>query len=101
MRIPVLAALAALLTASMPALAQDPAKPGCADTKSSGAATPQAQGPASGTAPGSSGSTGWTGGTGGSYGGTSPHAPTAASPNPQPPTAQGLDPTKPDKPANC
>ena len=62
------------------------------------AATPPTPGPSSGTAPGNSGSTGWTGGLGGSHTGTSPHAPTSGSPNTQPPTSTGLDPTKPEDP---
>lgn len=44
------------------------------------------------------GSTGWSGaGLGGSHNDTAKSGPTQASPNPHPPTAQGLDPTKPQK----
>ena len=71
---------------------------GGASAQSSGpspAATPPKTGPSSGTEPVNSGSTGWTGGTGGSNTGTSPHAPTPGSPTEHPPTATGLDPTKP------
>lgn len=58
-------------------------------------ATPPARGSDSGTAPGGMGSTGWSGGTGGSHIGTSPSGGTPASPDRQPATTQGLDPTRP------
>lgn len=86
-------AVLALLTAG-PAFAQD-TKPGCGTAAPTTAATPPAQGPSSGTAPGGMGSSGWSGGTGGSYVGTNPQGATPASPSSQPATATGLDPTKP------
>lgn len=58
-------------------------------------ATPPAHGSGSGTAPGGMGSTGWSGGTGGSHIGTAPSGTTPGSPQPHPPTVQGLDPTQP------
>ena len=63
------------------------------------AATPPARGADSGTAPGGMGSTGWTGGTGGSNVGTAPSGATPGSPNQQPQTVQGADPSPKNPPA--
>jgi hypothetical protein len=95
--------IALALVAALPLLgalapagrAADPPRSPCATDRVAQPATPPARGPDAGTAPGGMGSTGWSGGTGGSYIGTSPAGATSASPNAQPPTAQGLDPTRP------
>ena len=81
-------AIASVLASGALAQAQNSAKP-------NEPATPPKSGETNGTGPGEMGSTGWTGGTGGSHIGTSNHAPTPGSPTSQPPTAGGLDPTKP------
>ena len=68
------------------ARAAAPAKPGTATEK----------GPDSGTK--NMGATGWSGGgLGGSHNETSPSGPTAESKTEHPPTAKGLDPTKPER----
>ena len=73
--------------------ASQPACPATAPPAAS--ATPPTSGPNSGTSPGGMGSTAWSGGTGGSYVGTAPAGGRPSSPNPQPDTASGLDPTRP------
>ena len=92
-RLSLLAFAGCLCLSALPVSAQTTSDCSMASPKE--AATPPAQGPSSGTAPGGMGSTAWSGGTGGSYVGTHPGAPTASSPNAQPATAGGLDPTKP------
>ena len=90
---------AVLLLVATPVLAQQSPRPAnesnsqCEQAAPQQPATPPAQGQDSGTAPGGMGSTAWSGGTGGSHIGTTPSGPTPASPDNQPATAQGLDPT--------
>ncbi|MCW6510885.1 hypothetical protein [Lichenifustis flavocetrariae] len=87
---------ALVLSATIPALAEDP--PSTQSLKAPGdctrteAATRPAPAAADGTAPGNAGSTGWSGGTGGSYVGTVPAGAAPDSKTFQPATARGLDP---------
>ncbi len=89
-----------LLLLGAPAFAQqqerndNPRHRPCPPAQTEPAATPPAQGSDSGTAPGGMGSTGWSGGTGGSHVGTAPADATPGSPNQQPQTVQGTDPTR-------
>jgi hypothetical protein len=76
-------------------------RPGCATEPATPPATPPARGEGSGTAPGGMGSTAWSGGMGGSHIGTDPSGGTPGSPQRQPATAEGVDPTRESGPGPC